>query len=84
MGPGNLRARQEAEELTEQINTLNSERDDLLEAIKKLRHGISELNREGRARLLASFKEVDRHFQKLFVRLFGGGGAHRERRGLPG
>ena len=76
MGPVNLRARQEAEELTEQINTLNSERDDLLEAIKKLRHGISELNREGRARLLASFKEVDRHFQKLFVRLFGGGGAH--------
>ncbi len=76
MGPVNLRAQQEAEELTEQIDTLNSERDDLLEAINKLRHGISELNREGRARLLASFKEVDRHFQELFVRLFGGGRAH--------
>ncbi|MDG2204611.1 MAG: chromosome partitioning protein ParA, partial [Alphaproteobacteria bacterium] len=76
MGPVNLRAQQEAEELTEQIDTLNSERDDLLEAIGKLRHGISELNREGRARLLASFKEVDMHFQELFVRLFGGGQAH--------
>ncbi len=76
MGPVNLRAQQEAEELTEQIDTLNSERDDLLEAIDKLRHGISELNREGRARLLASFKEVDIHFQELFVRLFGGGQAH--------
>ena len=76
MGPVNLRAQQEAKELTEQIETLNSERDDLMEAINKLRHGISELNREGRTRLLASFKEVDKHFQKLFVRLFGGGQAH--------
>ncbi len=76
MGPVNLRAQQEAEELTEQIETLVSEREDLLAAIDKLRHGISELNREGRARLVASFKEVDKHFQDLFVRLFGGGRAH--------
>ena len=76
MGPVNLRAQQEAEELTEQIDTLNSEREDLLTAIDKLRQGISELNREGRARLVASFKEVDKHFQDLFVRLFGGGRAH--------
>ena len=76
MGPVNLRAQQEAEEQNEQIETLQSEREDLLEAIDKLRHGIAELNREGRARLLASFKEVDKHFQELFVRLFGGGRAH--------
>jgi len=76
MGPVNLRAEQEAEELTEQIDTLNSERDDLLAAIDKLRKGIAELNREGRERLLASFKEVDEHFQELFVKLFGGGKAH--------
>ena len=41
-----------------------------------MRRGISDLNREGRQRLLASFKEVDTHFQELFVRLFGGGRAH--------
>ena len=76
MGPVNLRAEQEALELNEQIETLQSERADLTEAIEKLRQGISELNREGRKRLLASFKEVDRHFQELFVRLFGGGRAH--------
>jgi len=76
MGPVNLRAEQEAAELKEQIESLQSEREDLLAAIDKLRHGISELNREGRARLLASFKEVDKHFQELFVRLFGGGRAH--------
>ncbi len=76
MGPVNLRAEQEAEEQSEQIETLNGERDDLVRAIDKLRQGIAEINREGRQRLLASFKLVDRHFQDLFVRLFGGGRAH--------
>jgi len=78
MGPVNLRAEQESTEMNEQINSLNEEREDLLQAIDKLRHGIAELNREGRTRLLASFKEVDAHFQNLFVRLFGGGRAHLE------
>jgi len=76
MGPVNLRAEQEAAELGEQLQTLVSERDDLVQAIGKLRRGIAELNREGRERLLASFQEVDRHFQDLFQRLFGGGRAH--------
>ena len=78
MGPVNLRAETEAQELTEQMETLVSEREDLLKAIDKLRRGINELNREGRQRLLASFEEVDKHFQELFVRLFGGGKAHLE------
>jgi len=78
MGPVNLRAEQEANDMDTQITSLNEERQDLIEAIGKLRHGISELNREGRARLVASFKEVDSHFQDLFVRLFGGGHAHLE------
>ncbi|MBT4219476.1 MAG: recombinase RecF [Rhodospirillaceae bacterium] len=76
MGPVNLRAEAETKELTEQVGTLETERDDLIEAIAKLRKGISELNREGRKRLLESFHEVDKHFQELFVRLFGGGTAH--------
>ncbi len=78
MGPVNLRAESEAEEMKEQIDTLISEREDLLKAIDKLRRGISELNREGRKRLLASFEEVNKHFRELFVRLFGGGQAHLE------
>jgi len=76
MGPVNLRAEDESREMGEQIDTLSSERGDLIEAIEKLRRGINELNREGRERLLTSFKEVDKHFQELFVRLFGGGQAH--------
>jgi chromosome segregation protein len=78
MGPVNLRAEQEMRELTEQIETLNSEKDDLIQAIDKLRRGISELNREGRQRLLQSFEEVNTHFQELFTKLFGGGYAHLE------
>ena len=76
MGPVNLRAEKETQELTDQIQSLENEREDLIEAIAKLRKGISELNKEGRQRLLKSFHEVDKHFQKLFMRLFGGGRAH--------
>ncbi|NQV83994.1 MAG: chromosome segregation protein SMC [Rhodospirillales bacterium] len=78
MGPVNLRAESEAEEMTQQIDTLSSEREDLLKAIDKLRRGISELNREGRQRLLASFEEVNKYFQEFFLQLFGGGRAHLE------
>lgn len=78
MGPVNLRAETELEELQQQVDTMTSERDDLLKAIEKLRQGINELNREGRDRLLTSFNEVNQHFQDLFTRLFGGGSAHLE------
>jgi chromosome segregation protein len=76
MGPVNLRADVEAQELDERIQTMQAERDDLIAAIARLRQGIAGLNREGRARLLAAFKEVDAHFGALFIRLFGGGRAH--------
>ena len=76
MDPVNLMAEAEFQEISEQVETLGSEKDDLLKAIKKLRRGISELNREGRQRLLSSFTEVNKHFQELFARLFGGGRAY--------
>ena len=76
MGPVNLRAEQEAEELSRQLDSMTAERADLVAAIQRLRQGIASLNREGRERLLAAFRQVDTHFQDLFVRLFGGGKAH--------
>ena len=76
MGAINLRAEQESAELSEQIETMDAEREDLINAIARLREGISKLNREGRQRLLQSFKEVDGHFRNLFTHLFGGGRAH--------
>ncbi|MSO97277.1 MAG: chromosome segregation protein SMC [Rhodospirillaceae bacterium] len=76
LGAVNLRAEQEAEDLTQQITGMTSERDDLIAAIARLREGIQKLNSEGRERLLKSFNEVDSHFRSLFTRLFGGGRAH--------
>ena len=51
------------------------ERDDLVQAINKLRGGISSLNREGRQRLLDAFGTVNEKFGELFTTLFGGGKA---------
>ncbi|WP_162938148.1 chromosome segregation protein SMC [Kiloniella sp. EL199] len=76
MGPVNLRAEQEAEELDQQIKSMLNDKEDLLLAIGKLRQGIANLNKEGRERLLKAFDRVNAHFSDLFVRLFGGGRAH--------
>ncbi|MFN4169573.1 MAG: chromosome segregation protein SMC [Pannonibacter phragmitetus] len=75
LGGVNLRADDELAEIDTQRETLARERDDLIEAIKRLRTGISNLNREARERLLASFEIVNGHFQRLFTHLFGGGTA---------
>ena len=75
LGAVNLRAEEELREVETQHTSLTTERDDLVEAIKKLRLGIQSLNREARERLLASFEQVNKHFQHLFTQLFGGGTA---------
>jgi chromosome segregation protein len=76
MGPVNLRADVEADAVEKQIATITAERDELTTAIAKLRGSIGHLNREGRERLNDVFQQVDRHFQALFTRMFGGGRAH--------
>ena len=76
MGPVNLRAEIEADEIEKQMATIVAEREELAAAIAKLRGSIGHLNREGRERLAAVFQEVDKHFQQLFARMFGGGRAH--------
>lgn len=75
LGAVNLRAEEELTEVTTQHGSLSAERDDLVEAIKRLRQGIQNLNREARERLLASFELVNNHFKHLFTELFGGGTA---------
>ena len=78
IGPVNLRADIEASELDTKIGEMQGEREDLLGAIARLRHGIAGLNREGRERLLAAFETIDGHFRTVFTRLFGGGSARLE------
>lgn len=75
LGAVNLRAEDELAETKARREGLSSERDDLTEAIRRLRQAIGALNREGRERLLAAFEIVNGHFQRLFGVLFGGGEA---------
>jgi chromosome segregation protein len=70
-----LRADEELAEIDASRERMTTERDDLNEAIKKLRTAIGSLNKEGRERLLAAFETVNEHFKELFTLLFGGGTA---------
>mgnify|MGYP001224383524 CR=1 FL=1 len=78
IGPVNLVAEAELTELEDSRISSQAEREELGQAIHRLRGSIGSLNREGRARLLAAFEEVDRHFRSLFTTLFEGGQAHLE------
>jgi chromosome segregation protein len=75
LGAVNLRAEEDARLVAQEHATLAADRDDLEEAVRKLRQGINALNREGRGRLLAAFETVNANFATLFTRLFGGGEA---------
>ncbi|MEZ5755697.1 MAG: chromosome segregation protein SMC [Paracoccaceae bacterium] len=75
LGAVNLRAEEDAKAVAAEHDTLAGEKTDLEEAIKKLRAGISGLNREGRERLLTAFEQVNANFSTLFTHLFGGGEA---------
>jgi chromosome segregation protein len=75
LGGVNLSAEKEAIEVQEKLDTMVNDKNDLVEAIAKLRTGIASLNREGRARLNEAFVKVNGYFQELFTSLFGGGTA---------
>ncbi|MGN6548816.1 MAG: chromosome segregation protein SMC [Pararhizobium sp.] len=75
LGAVNLRAEEEQAELSGRLETIVVEREDVIEAIRKLRTAIVELNKAGRERLHGAFDAVNGHFQRLFTHLFGGGTA---------
>ena len=75
LGGVNTEAANEAEELSQQIGVQESEKADLVAAIKKLREAVESLNREGRQRLLEALEVVNEHFKSLFSALFEGGEA---------
>jgi chromosome segregation protein len=75
LGAVNLRADEEAEAIATQLTTMVTEKDELVQAINKLRGAIGSLNKEGRQRLLDAFGTVNAKFTELFTTLFGGGEA---------
>ncbi len=78
MGAVNLRADLETKEIDDELEKMTTEKDDLENAIKKMRVSIEDLNKEGRTRLLKAFDSVNSHFKDVFVKLFNGGKAHLE------
>ncbi|MBX9881746.1 MAG: AAA family ATPase [Sphingomonas sp.] len=76
LGAVNLVAESELAEIEAALGTSEGERDELVQAVNRLRGSIGTLNREGRQRLLAAFEAVNGHFQRLFTTLFNGGQAH--------
>ncbi len=75
LGGVNLRAEEELAEIESSRGNLAAEREDLTEAIRRLRQAIQNLNKEGRERLMVAFDAVNAHFRDLFTGLFGGGTA---------
>ncbi|WP_375244382.1 chromosome segregation SMC family protein [Sphingomonas parapaucimobilis] len=76
IGPVNLVAEQELADLEASGAASAAEREDLVQAVARLRSSIGLLNSEGRQRLLEAFEAVNGHFQTLFATLFDGGSAH--------
>ena len=75
LGPVNLEAIGQQEELEESINFRVQQRDDLLAAQKELKGLIQRLNGICRERFETTFEEIRKNFHDVFRRLFGGGKA---------
>ncbi len=75
IGPVNLRAEIEMQEISNKLEQFEIDRTDLEQAISKLRKAITELNKEARQRLVDSLAAVNLEFDRLFKTLFGGGNA---------
>jgi chromosome segregation protein len=78
LGAVNLAAIQELDTEQTRKTYLDSQCHDLQEASTTLEDAIRKIDRETRGRLQATYDEANRHFNELFVTLFGGGQARLE------
>ncbi|MDP2879508.1 MAG: chromosome segregation protein SMC, partial [Sulfuricella sp.] len=75
LGAVNLAALEELQGSRERSGYLESQANDLNEAIATLEQAIRRIDRETRERLQSTYDEVNRNFGELFPSLFGGGQA---------
>lgn len=75
LGPVNLSAIEDYENLKARYDFMKSQRDDLLQAKMKLDDLIKDLTRTMEEMFLNTFRKVQAEFKKVFVELFGGGKA---------
>ena len=75
LGPVNLDAITQFDEVKERLDFLSSQRDDVLSAKQLLENTITEMNDEVRERFKTTFEAIRESFQLTFKQMFGGGSA---------
>ncbi|MGT2783988.1 chromosome segregation protein SMC [Streptococcus merionis] len=75
LGPINLEAIAQFEEVSERLTFLNGQRDDLLSAKNLLLETIQEMDQEVKERFQETFEAIRVSFQQTFQQMFGGGSA---------
>jgi len=75
MGPVNLVADEEFRELTERLDFLRTQHDDVVASIKDLEKALRGMTRTAQERFQEAFDDINRHFSDIFSRLFEGGRA---------
>ena len=78
LGPINLAAIDEYQEQSKRKEYLDSQHNDVTEALETLEKAIAKIDRETRARFKETFEHVNSRIQEMFPRLFGGGQAYLE------
>jgi chromosome segregation protein len=78
LGPVNLLALQEVEELQERSTFLNEQRSDLVSALKTLDATVREIDTVCTERFVDTLEKVNTVFHETFGQLFGGGSAYLE------
>ena len=75
LGPVNMMAIEEFDDLDERYEFLTTQRDDLVESIRATGDAIARINRTTSERFRTAFTAINTHFQETFSTLFGGGRA---------
>jgi len=75
LGPVNLVAIEQFQELETRFEFLSRQRKDLLDSIASTGQAIERIDATSRQRFAEAFREVNRHFDATFKQLFGGGRA---------
>ncbi|MDH4109296.1 MAG: chromosome segregation protein SMC [Gammaproteobacteria bacterium] len=78
LGPINLAAIDEFKEQSERKEYLDSQLNDLKDALSTLETAMRKIDRETRTRFRETFENIDAGFKRLFPKLFGGGHAYLE------
>ena len=78
LGPINLAAIDEYNQLSERKSYLDRQEEDLREALGTLENAIRKIDMESRARFRETFDQLNTNLQECFPHLFGGGHAYLE------